>query len=75
MPGPAASATSVGAGSPRGGGGSSPRAGENHSKNPKVAYSLLLQTIPEKTNKLCGFQEEEELGSELERHQLRVGEL
>jgi len=27
MPGPAASATSVGAGSPRGGGGSSPRAG------------------------------------------------
>ena len=44
MPGPAASATSVGAGSPRGGGGSSPRAGGNHYKS----FQEILQLFKNK---------------------------
>ena len=53
MPGPAASATSVGAGSPRGGGGSSPRAGL--CKQLEVWQSRRADCEPS--------QEEEELGS------------
>merc|ERR1712090_104116 len=49
MPGPAASATSVGAGSPRGGGGSSPRAGgggvrQRAGKAPTKAASVRAGT-------------------------------
>ena len=53
MPGPAASATSVGAGSPRGGGGSSPRAGlcqqlevwQSRRADCKLACTLIWELI------------------------------